>query len=92
MRGTGGRSGSELVKVEVEVVSELDPPLKSTLFGDEVHIVNPVRPAHVNALSHGQECNPDDALILGCSGRTNRHRHWKVTISRTFELSTSRRC
>ena len=43
VRGTGGRSGDDLVKVEVEVVSELDPPLRSNLLGDEVHVVNPVR-------------------------------------------------
>ncbi len=42
VKGAGGRTGDDLMKMEVEVVSELEPSLKSTLFGDDVFVVNPV--------------------------------------------------
>jgi hypothetical protein len=49
VKGAGGRTGSDLLKMEVEVVSELEPSLKSTLFGDDVFVVNPVRSSWVAA-------------------------------------------
>ncbi len=39
-----------MLKMEVEVVSELEPALKSTLLGDEVFVVNPVRFGAVDGL------------------------------------------
>jgi hypothetical protein len=43
VHGVGGRLGDDLTKIELEVVSELEPHLKSTVLGDEVFVINPVR-------------------------------------------------